>query len=270
MGPFQYGSDYGWTPSVVVDYQADGAPTRYRWWDEYSDLTGVAYYEVDMTSEISVILLADAEYEVELAGFDLGSFAGELLLRSVSVMDLSGAILFQELDVMVPEADSEEHLRFCQIPPLSGRQLAIVVDVGGLGARSDELGIDNIRFGQILDSPGSTTAAWCDLDVVLEDVPLTVEVGTPLVFDASAEIECCRSLTFDRATMDVSGPVETSFTLYGGAPIVVASESSAGATITRNVPPGAPLGFYTVTITVFRALEEVSSDSFDLEVTPSD
>ena len=104
----------------------------------------------------------------------------------------------------------------------------------------------------------------CDLETSLSGYPDVVLVGETLYFDAAVTNACDEPLAFDRAVMDVSGPVTVENVLYNGGPLLVTE--SVGANIGQYVPTGAPRGGYTITVTIYRDGEAVDSDSFQVKV----
>ena len=106
--------------------------------------------------------------------------------------------------------------------------------------------------------------AACDLEVELSGYPEEILRGDYLSFDATASNSCDDSLAFDQAVMTVSGPASLEKTLYDGAPFLVFG--SVGASVTLPVPNGAPMGSYTVEVTIYRDGEAIHADAFEVEV----
>ena len=104
----------------------------------------------------------------------------------------------------------------------------------------------------------------CDLTVALSDYPASVARNGTLAFTATASNGCDDPLTFDRAVMNITGPASLDKTLYDGDPFTVVG--SVGTDLSLGVPSRAPLGTYTVEVTIFRDGETIDADSFDVEV----
>ena len=106
--------------------------------------------------------------------------------------------------------------------------------------------------------------AACDLEVVLSDYPSSVQRDGTLSFRAEATNGCDDPLTFDRAVMNITGPASLDKTLYDGDPFTVVG--SVGTDLSLGVPSRAPLGTYTVEVTIFRDGETIDAASFEVEV----
>ena len=92
-------------------------------------------------------LTADAGFKVLLYGFDLGNFSGALVLPFVQVFDETNTALFSQANVALP-ASTSPHVSFDFGAPLMGTSLRISIDLTGLGGASDNVGMDNVTFGQ--------------------------------------------------------------------------------------------------------------------------
>ncbi|MBX3176846.1 MAG: PEP-CTERM sorting domain-containing protein [Candidatus Hydrogenedentes bacterium] len=145
-GSYGVGSE-GFTPNVVVDY---GVPNPAFWSTAYSDLTNVIYIPGVGQGPLEVLFTADAGYEVQLYGFDVGSWLSNSAVRTIRVYDQNNAVLFESLaDVIL----ASTHTSFDFNGPLTAESLRIEIDQTGLGGSSDNVGIDNIRFGQTSHAP---------------------------------------------------------------------------------------------------------------------
>ena len=107
--------------------------------------------------------------------------------------------------------------------------------------------------------------APCDLEVALSNYPERVERGGRLSFRADASNGCDDELTFDRAVMNITGPASLENVLYVGAPFTVVG--SVGKDLSLACPPGAPLGTYTIEVTIYRDGEAIDADAFEVDVT---
>jgi len=147
-GNFSYGSDYGFTPNVTASYVGFGGQQDLNWWStSYCDLLNVIEYEPDGANGYQVVLTADAGYTIQLNGFDLGNYGGEVVLPGITVADQNSQIIWSQTQGLVP-ASGQQHLDFDFGQPLVGTTLTITVDTTGMGGNSDNMGLDNIAFGQ--------------------------------------------------------------------------------------------------------------------------
>ncbi|BAU49215.1 hypothetical protein SVA_2667 [Sulfurifustis variabilis] len=151
-GQFTYGNDgEGFTPNVVVDYSSGTAVSL--WTTQYGDLTNVAFANSlpgTTPNALNVLLTADPGYEVQLYHFDLAGWSNtDYVIDGVSVFGDSLA-LYSQADVLVQgDIVGPRHTAFDFATPLSAQQLLIEIDFGNLaGGFQDNIGIDNIRFGQ--------------------------------------------------------------------------------------------------------------------------
>lgn len=145
MGAFSYDISNGITPDVTVSYLG-GTQNILSWWSTgYSDLTNVIYYEPDGGTPMSVTLTGSNGQNVVLNSFDLGNFGATVILPGLTVRDGSGNVLWQNLNVAVPSSSSP-HLSFNV--GVTAEVLVLEVDLTGLGGNSDNIGLDNISFGQ--------------------------------------------------------------------------------------------------------------------------
>lgn len=168
MGLFHYGlGAEGFTPNVVVSYGGGfpGAELT-RWSADYGDLVNVLENESDGDTLLRILFTADAGYTVKLFGFDLAGWPdSDYEIRGLSVT--SGDFTLYSASGVHVEGTSG-HSPFDFGAGLSGQTLAINIDLSGLGGASDNIGIDNIRFGQSppgvsIDHPPSAVpepAAW--------------------------------------------------------------------------------------------------------------
>lgn len=152
-GTFTYGeAGEGFTPNVVVEYYSmapGGASDTSLWQDSYGDLTNIVLGNQD-SGTLNTYLTADEGYEALLYGFDLGGWPErDYTISAVRVLD-GGAPLFSQSDVLVEgDFDGPRHTSFDFDTPLAGAALHIEIDYSNLpGAQQDNIGIDNIRFGQ--------------------------------------------------------------------------------------------------------------------------
>lgn len=166
-GQFTYGNaGEGYTPNVTVDYYTGNVQTTPRLWaSQYGDLTNVMFAWAPVSGAIAsgslnVRLNADPGYAALLYHFDLGGWANDYTINAVSVAD-GATTLFSQSNVLVEgDANGPGHSAFDFTTPLSGQQLVIQIDFSNLAAGiQDNIGIDNIRFGQLPPAPVPVPAA---------------------------------------------------------------------------------------------------------------
>jgi len=107
----------------------------------------------------------------------------------------------------------------------------------------------------------------CDLSVALSDTPASVSRGSTANFTAAAANSCDELLRFDEAIMTVTGPASVEQTLYDGNLVPVRAGNSVSAPVSVAVPLVAPLGTYTVKVTIYRNGLAIDSDTFEVDVT---
>jgi hypothetical protein len=148
MGTFHYGISNGTTPDITVSYAGTpGNQADVNWWNTgYSDLTNVMEYEPDGLPLFSVTFTGSNGMNAVLNSFDLGNFGGAVTLPGLTVRDESGAVLWQMTNIAVGSS-ATPHLSF-DVGGLSASVLTLEVDLTGLGGNSDNIGLDNISFGQ--------------------------------------------------------------------------------------------------------------------------
>ena len=158
-GQFTYGNEgEGFTPNVVVAYSTATFPLGVSTWaDSYGGLTNVLFGNQNSMS-LLVELTADPGFEVLLYHFAVGGWPNaDYTIGAVRV--LSGVTpLFSQTNVLVKgDFSGSRHTSFDFITPLSATQLLIEIDYSNLdGGQQDNIGIDNIRFGQ---DPGAPTVS---------------------------------------------------------------------------------------------------------------
>jgi hypothetical protein len=152
-GAFTYGeAGEGFTPNVVVDFFSiapGGANDVTLFTESYGDLTNVLFGN-QSSNTLNVRLTAEGSFSVLLHGFDLAGWPDrDYRISAVRVLDGS-ATLFSQAEVLV-EGDfaGSRHTSFSFATPLSGSELLIEIDYSNIpGSQQDNIGIDNIRFGQ--------------------------------------------------------------------------------------------------------------------------
>ena len=165
-GQFTYGSaGEGYTPNVVLDYFSGIAtpanPGVSTWADDYGDLHN-AIIGGNNSLSLNVRFTADTGYEVQLYHFDLAGWPNaDYIINGVSIVGDS-AILYSQSNVLVEgDLNGVRRTAFDFSAPLSAQELLIQIDYSNLGGGShDNIGIDNIRFGQNPPAAVPLPPAW--------------------------------------------------------------------------------------------------------------
>ena len=175
-GVFTYGEGgEGFTPDVSVEIFSDAAtPTSPRadlWQTGYGDLVNVVFGEgpgIGGAPGLNVVLRAAPGFVVDLYGFDLGGWNNaDYTIAAVEVF--AGAVtLFSETDVLIEgDFNGPRHTSFAFDEPLSAPEILLRLDLSNLAASiQDNVGIDNIRFGQTppgVPEPGTAVLLLCGL-----------------------------------------------------------------------------------------------------------
>jgi hypothetical protein len=147
-GAFTYGNGgEGFTPNVAVEYFSGNNVSL--WTSQYGDLTNVMFASAG-SNVMNVRLTADLGYEVLLYQFDLAGWPeSDYTINEVTVTS-GGTTLFSQSNVLVEgNATGPRHTPFEFTSPLSGFELVIGIDFANIAfGQQDNIGIDNIRFGQ--------------------------------------------------------------------------------------------------------------------------
>ena len=147
-GVFSYGAGGGFTPNVVVDYMKLGSLAELSFWTSgYSDLTNILYNEPDGDDSYTVRFVADSGFLVRLDSFDLGNFGVAVTLPGLSIVDGLGNSLFSSSSIPVGAADVP-HQIYNFSGGLFAEEIRVIVNTTGLAGNSDNIGLDNIQFGQ--------------------------------------------------------------------------------------------------------------------------
>ncbi len=153
-GSFSYGvGDEGFTPDVTVRY---GTAQPNLWTTGYGDLQNVLYEDLDESNFLEITLNASVGHAVALHGFELAAFAAvfpvDPTIDRVTVRH-GGAVLFEAHDIVVSRL-TRSAFDF-SLEPLVGATLAIQIDARNLQGLSDDIAIDNLRFGQTIPEPAT-------------------------------------------------------------------------------------------------------------------
>jgi hypothetical protein len=152
-GQFTYGNGgEGFTPNVTVDYSS--GTDVFLWTTQYGDLTNVLYAHalagIPNPNSLTVRLAADSGFQVQLYAFDLAGWSNaDYTISAVSVLG-GMTTLFSQSNVLVEgNFTGPRHSTFNFASPLIAQDLSIVIDFSNLpGGTQDNIGLDNIRFGQ--------------------------------------------------------------------------------------------------------------------------
>jgi hypothetical protein len=140
-----YGTDNGqYTPNVVTVYGATGEVPK-LWTTSYGDLTNIYFNDTDNDTTLTLTLLADAGFLVNLSSFDLASFVDAgLTIQGARVLNAAtSGVLWSVGSTAITGAT---HLNFA--PNVSANGLMLEINLTGLGAVSDDIGLDNVQFSQ--------------------------------------------------------------------------------------------------------------------------
>jgi len=137
----------GFTPNVVVDYGMPGEIPA-LWRTGYGDLVNAHFNDADGDTTFTIRFTADSGFSVQLYGFDLASFtnAGQTI-QGYGVRDLSDNSTLAGAGATAVTGTTHLEVAFATL--LEASALELFVDLTGLGTVSDNIAIDNIRFGQV-------------------------------------------------------------------------------------------------------------------------
>ncbi len=140
----------GFTPNVLTSYSGGTAGSLIRWTTNYGDLVNVLENEVDGASVLEVSFVADAGYQVSLFGFDLGGWPqSDYTLPGFQVIGAGNTVLFSQNNVLVQgNGVGPRHTSIDFGTGLTGQTLTLRLNLAGLNNNSDNIGLDNVRFGQ--------------------------------------------------------------------------------------------------------------------------
>lgn len=140
----------GFTPNVLLSYYG-GTPAAgiTRWTTDYGDLDNVLENEDDGDTLLGLTMTADTGVQAFLYGFDLAGYShADYILPGLSIYD-GDTLLFSQANVLVQgDGEGPQHTTFSFVTPYTGSNLRVLLDLTGLGGNSDNIGVDNVRFGQ--------------------------------------------------------------------------------------------------------------------------
>lgn len=147
-GQFTYGDGgEGFTPNVMVDITSGASMAL--WQLDYGDLVNVAF-GLQGATRLQVDLRADPGFEVVLHGFDLAGWPNaDYTIGALRVLDGTSPLFTTGSVLVEGNATGPRHTAVTFAQALHGNSLRIEIDIGNLPAgQQDNIGIDNIRFGQ--------------------------------------------------------------------------------------------------------------------------
>ena len=143
----------GATPDVTVEYGAPGEDPA-LWTTGYGDLTNIYFNDADGDTTFTTTFTAATGYLVDLYSFDMAwYFNTDATVQGFTVRDVAANTVLHTQGPFTLTGGNM-HTNFSFATPLSANQLQLVVNLSGLGSVSDDVGLDNIRFGQRL-APGA-------------------------------------------------------------------------------------------------------------------
>ncbi|MEQ1529725.1 MAG: hypothetical protein ABL925_10440 [Methylococcales bacterium] len=165
-GQFTYGNGgEGFTANVVTDFFAatalPNAAAVSLWQDSYGDLTNVLIGN-NNSNTLNVQLSADSGFQVQLHHFDLAGWPNtDYTINAVRVLSNASTLFSQGNVVVEGNLTGARHTLFDFSTPLTATELLIQIDYSNLpGGQHDNIGIDNIRFGQTPPATIPLPTAW--------------------------------------------------------------------------------------------------------------
>ncbi|MEM7754073.1 MAG: hypothetical protein AAF297_00385 [Planctomycetota bacterium] len=155
---FSYGLMFGPTPNIEVSYGSASGGSLLHWGPSYGDLENIVYGPAG-GQEVRVAMSADDGWLVELHGFDVAGWPNaDYTINEVRV-EVDGQVAFSESDAFIrgatADGEGKVHTSYDFGRAIVGSEVTIVLDVANIGAGSqDNIGIDNIAFGQVVPGPG--------------------------------------------------------------------------------------------------------------------
>lgn len=154
----------GFTPDIVTAYAGGAAGANLtRWTTSYGDLVNILENEDDGDTLLQVKFTAQNGKQIRLYGFDLAGWpTTDYTIPNVSVQGAANNLFSQNNVLVQGDGVGPQHTTFNFVGGLfGGSSLTINISLAGLGGNSDNIGIDNIRFGQedprvgVIPEPGA-------------------------------------------------------------------------------------------------------------------
>lgn len=152
-GSFIYGPECDITPDVITDYVG-----TMRWKETgYGDLTGFLHADHPQSAvqRFLTIVLANTSPggTVSLHSFDLASESDEALRIDWIRVYANNMIVYEDLEPVIPNLG---RMSIMFNPPVMGTVIQIELNMTRLSFKSEQIGIDNIKFGQPgIPTPGA-------------------------------------------------------------------------------------------------------------------
>ena len=181
-------TDGKFTPNVQVEY--GDSDFDFRHWDSsFGDLFNVLFRHQsgDLTAKIT--FQAEPGYGVLLHSFEMAGWPqSDYIIDAVAVLDVCNVPMFELTDVSIigNTNSSPDHTTFEFEPPLQSSRIQILFDSSNLGSDVDNIGIDNIRFSQVV-MPGTGDVNQ-DGSVDLLDVAPFVDLLTTGQYQIEADV----------------------------------------------------------------------------------
>ncbi len=183
---FEYGvGAEGYTPNVTASFGPysifTGGPSLWRY--DYGNLERVLYQGSTFTGIgndydiLDIVLVADPGFDVVLYDFDLGGWnKTNYTINGITVYDgvpfpfiTPTNQISETFNVDVAGVGpASTHVDFGG-SPITAHVIWLQIDARNLGATSELIGIDNIRFGQVVnDTPDQPPVDPADIDAALQ------------------------------------------------------------------------------------------------------
>jgi len=150
QGGANYGSAFGWTPDVVVDYTSLPTATTgvSTWWTGYGDLVNVIWGSGPQTGENTgiVTLTGTATQQVQLHELDVASWGAGAPDAFLRVYDSANTLVYENLGPF--DEVNHDHITFSNV---ISEQIRIEFSQGWW------TGLDNIGFSQTNPIPEPMT-----------------------------------------------------------------------------------------------------------------
>jgi len=148
MGSFSYGALGGFTPNVSVSYESATGGELNFWSTGYNDLVNVLENEADGEIGYSITFTADPGFRVVLESLDMGNWGAAITVPGMEIKNGSGSTLANYPSILLADSATQSHASFT--PSVQGQTLVLHVDTTGLSTNSDNVGLDNIQFSQVV------------------------------------------------------------------------------------------------------------------------
>ncbi|CAG7856420.1 hypothetical protein MCAMS1_00891 [biofilm metagenome] len=148
-GQYTYGNGgEGFTPNISVDFFA-GNNNVSLWQGGYGDLTNVLIGDNNSNS-LNIRFIAEPGFAVLFYGFDIGGwFNTDYTINAITLTNGSATLFSQNNTLVEGNFSGPRHSSFQFGTPFSSTELVLQIDFSNLsGSQHDNIGVDNVRFGQ--------------------------------------------------------------------------------------------------------------------------